>query len=157
VATTLVAMLAVLPACGSEADDAGGETLTKAELVAQGDEICQRARERFVASQPPVPSSPERAAALQRELIEASTDEVSQIRALKAPPDVEPALDRYLKARDRGIVVLRRGLQAAREEDLSAYGAAQRQMAAGQLNRLKLAQAVGFNQCSRPGGSASDE
>jgi hypothetical protein len=145
-------MLAVISGCGGGGGDGGGETLTKAQLIAQGDAICAQAREDFRASQPPAPSSPERAAALQEALIQTSEQEVGRLRALDAPVEVEPALDRYLKAREDGIAALKRGLEAAQREDLSAYGAAQREVVAGQVNRLKLAQAVGFSECSRPSG-----
>jgi hypothetical protein len=157
VAATLLAALAVLPGCGGGGEEGGGQSLTKADLVAQGDQICEQARQEFADSEPPAPSTPEQAAALQQALIQTSEREVSRLRALEVQAGAEPALDRYLKAREQGIVVLRRGLRAAREEDLAAYGAAQRQMAAAQVNRLKLAQAVGFHRCSRPSAPASGE
>lgn len=154
-AATLLAVLAWLPGCGGGSEEGGGDTLTKAEFIAEGDQICKRAREEFVAAHPPAPSTPERAAALQRALIRTSGQELSRIRALGAPAEVEPALDRYLRARDQGIALLKRGLKAAQDEDLSAYAAAQRQLASGQVNRLDLAREVGFDECSRPGGSSS--
>ena len=89
-AATLLAALAFLPGCGGGAGDGGGGSgaLTKAEFIAEGDQICKRAREEFVAAQPPAPSSPERAAALQRALIHTNEEELSQIRALDAPAEV---------------------------------------------------------------------
>jgi len=149
----LLAAVALLPGCGGGGGDGG--TLTKAEFVAQADQICKQAREKFLAAQPGPPSNPQQAAALQEVLIGTSENELSEIRSLDAPADVEPALDRYLRAREEGIALLKKGLEAAQNEDLSAYTAAQRQIAADQVKRLHLAQAVGFTECSRPGGSSS--
>jgi hypothetical protein len=154
-AATLLVALALLSGCGGGGEEATSGPLTKAELIAEGDRICKQAREDFVNAAPPPPSSAEEAAALQRALIDESEEEVSRIRALDAPAELEPALERYLKAREQGIELLKRGLAAAEDGDARAYTAAQRQVASGQLNRLDLAQQVGFDECSRPGGSPS--
>jgi hypothetical protein len=154
-AASLLVAFFLLPGCGGGGQETGGGSLTKAEVISQGDAICKRAREDFLAAEPPAPTSPERAAALQRALIRTSEEEVSRIRALAAPAEVEPALDRYLRARERGIALLKRGLEAAEREDLSSYAAAQRRVASGQLDRLNLARQVGFVDCSRPGGASS--
>jgi len=157
-AVTLLAALAFMLGCGGGGGgggESGNGVPSESELIVQGDQICKRAREEFVAAHPPTPSTPQRAAALQRRLIQASEQELSQIRALDAPAEVKPALDRYLRARDRGIALLKQSLRAAQNEDLSAYAAAQRQLASGQVNRLNLAHEVGFSECSRPGGSSS--
>jgi hypothetical protein len=149
----LLAAVALAPGCGGGGGDDG--TLTKAEFVAKADQICKQAREKFLAAQPGPPSNPQQAAALQGVLIGTSENELSEIRSLDAPADVKPALDRYLRAREEGIALLKKGLKAAQNEDLPAYTAAQRQIAADQVKRLHLAQAVGFTECSRPGGSSS--
>ena len=140
---------------GGGGGESGDGAPSESDFIAQGDQICKRAREEFVAAHPPTPSTPQRAAALQRELIQTSEQELSQIRALDAPAEVKPALDRYLRARERGITLLKRGLRAAQKEDLSTYATAQRQLASGQVNRLNLAQGVGFSECSRPSGPSS--
>jgi hypothetical protein len=127
-----------------------GSTLTKASFAARGDAICKRAHDQFAQVQPSPPITPQKAVALQEELIEISESELSQIRGLDVPPDVQPALDRYLRAREQGIALLRRGLRAAEDKDAFAYEAIKQRVAAGQVHRLKLAQAVGFGVCSRP-------
>lgn len=108
-----------------------------------------------MAAQPPAPSTPQRAVALQRTLIKASEGELSALRALDPPAELKPAVDRYLSVRERGVALMEQGLRAAQKEDLPAYAAARRRLSAGQVSRLHLAQAVGFTACSRPGGSAS--
>jgi hypothetical protein len=157
-AATVLVALAGLPSCGGGGGGDGARgagELTRAEFIAQGDQICRQAREEFLAADPSAPTTPEDAAALQRTLIHNSEQELDRIRALDAPSEIEPALDRYLRAREQGIALLKRGLEAAEDGDARAYAAAQRQVASGQVNRLNLAQAVGFDECSAPGGSSS--
>jgi hypothetical protein len=143
----VVALSAVLD-LGPFGDD-GGVTLTKAGFTAKGDEICKRAHDQFAELQKAPPNSAEGAATLTQNLIEISERELGQIHSLNAPPEVVPALDRYLQARDQGIALLKQGLQAAQDENARAYADAQAKIADGQLHRLKLARAVGFSECSR--------
>jgi hypothetical protein len=146
----VIVALAALFDLGPFGDDGAG-TLTKAEFIAKGDEICKRAHEQFAELQPGPPATPQRAVEQQEQLIQISESEVAQIRNLDRPPTVDAAaLRRYLRARERGIALLRKGLEAAKNEDAFAYEAAKQQVAADQLHRLKLAQAVGFSVCSRP-------
>ena len=127
----------------------GGTSLTKAEFTAKGDEVCERAHDQFAELQKNPPNSAEGAVALTQNLIEISENELSQIRALDAPPEVQAALDRYLRAREQGIALLEQGLEAAEDEDARAYAAPRPKIAAGQVRRLKLAQAVGFSRVQR--------
>lgn len=127
----------------------GGGELSKPEFIAKGDGICKDAHEQFAQLQQSPPSSAPEAVALTQRLIGISENELNQIRDLDAPPEVQPALDRYLRAREQGIGILRQGLEAAQNEDARAYAAAQAKITAGQVHRLKLAQAVGFSECSR--------
>lgn len=135
--------------------DEGNASLTRAEFIANGDQACKRAHEQFAELQKNPPDSAEGAVSLTQNLVEISQDELSQIRALDAPREVQPALDRYLRAREQGIALLERGLQAAKERNARAYASAQAEVAAGQVRRLKLAQAVGFSECSLAQGGAA--
>jgi hypothetical protein len=135
--------------------DGGDTSLTKAEFTAKGDQVCERAHDQFAELQPNPPITAQKAAALQDELIQISESELSQIRALDAPPEVQEGLDRYLRAREQGIALLKRGLEAAEDEDAFAYDAIKQKVAAGQVHRLKLSRAVGFTACSRPAPQGS--
>jgi len=141
-----VVLVAVLAGCGSSG---GTTTLSKVDFIAKGDEICKRAHDQFAEVQKNPPSTAEGFATLTQKLIEISESELSQIRALSAPEEVQPALDRYLKAREQGIALLKKGLEAAQNDNPQAYESAQSKVANGQVRRLKLAQAVGFTECSR--------
>jgi hypothetical protein len=145
----IVALAAVFGLGPFDDDDGGGTALDRAQFTAKGDQVCNAAHDKFVELQKTPPNSAEGAVALTQNLIEISENELRQIRALDAPPDVQPALDRYLQAREQGIEQLKQGLQAAQERNARAYADAQAKIAASQVQRLKLARAVGFSQCSR--------
>jgi hypothetical protein len=147
----IAALLAVALLAGCGGGGSGAATpLTRTELVARGDAICAAAAERSAEARQTPSRTPAQAATLTQRLIGITRAELGQLRALSVPGDVRPLLDRYLSARREGLAVLERGLEAARRGDARAYAAAQAKMAAGQVQRLKLAQAVGFTRCSRP-------
>jgi hypothetical protein len=143
-----IVVLAALLDLGPFGGDGTTASLSKAEFIARGDEVCQRAHDRFAELQKEPPNSAEGAVALTQNLIEISEDELNQIRALDAPLEIEEALDRYLEAREQGIALLEQGLQAAEDANARAYADAQAEIAAGQVRRLELARAVGFSECS---------
>jgi hypothetical protein len=149
-----VAALAAALDLGPFGEDEGAQRST-ATFTAEGDRICERARDQFADLQGTPPNSAEGAATLTQDLIEISQGELDQIASLEAPAGAEPALQRYLSAREEGIAILKRGLQAAQDENAGAYAVAQAKIAKGQPRRLKLARAVGFTECSRvPEGTA---
>jgi hypothetical protein len=153
-----IAVAMALPAgCGSEGGSATTSTgpLTKAELVANGDAICRQGVERYTQAQQNPPTTPAQAADLTARLIAITNDELAQLRDLNAPHQVSAALDRYLRARQHGVAILNQEVRAARSNDPNAFAAARARMAGGQVDRLKLARAVGFEDCSRPGAGAS--
>jgi hypothetical protein len=157
--TTLAALLAVgLGACGGGGASSTTATtsgpLTKSQLIEQGDAICKEARDRFAQLQGSPPTTPDEVATFTQRVIDITESEVTRLRALNAPSQVKPALDRYLRAMEENIAVLKEGLKAARRSDAAAYAKAQAKAAQGQVKRLAYAQAVGFEECSRPAGTA---
>jgi hypothetical protein len=157
-ATLLAALLA---GCGggassstSSTSSTGGEELSKSELVAKGDAICKDAHDRFAELQGSLPTTPEETATFTQRLIDITETEISQLRDLEPPSSVKPALDDYLKALDKNVAILKEGLAAAQRSDATAYAKAQAKAVKDQVERLQLAQAVGFEECSRPAGTA---
>lgn len=142
----VIVALAALFELGPFEDE--GSSLTQAQFIARGDQACKRAHDQFAELQKNLPNSAEGAVGLTENLVEISEGELSQIRALDAPPEVQGALDRYLRAREQGIALLEQGLEAAQDRNARGYADAQAEVAAGQVNRLELAQAVGFSECS---------
>jgi hypothetical protein len=158
-ALAAVAVGAALAGCGggggtTPSTPASGGPLSKQELIAQGDAICQHAREEFQQLQQNPPKSAEDAAALTQKLIDITETEVTQLRALTPPDSLESSMDAYLKALDKNVGVLKQGLKAAQQGDATAYAAAQAKTVSQQVDRLQLARAVGFKECSLPAGTA---
>lgn len=151
-------LLALLAGCGGGGDSSStsstaGEELTKSELIAKGDAICKDARDRFAELQGSLPTTAEETATFTQRLIDITESEINQLRALGAPASVKPALDDYLKAMDKNVEVLKEGLAAAQRSDATAYAKAQAKAVKDQVERLQLAQSVGFKECSRPAGT----
>ena len=143
----LVATAAALAGCGPFGGD---EELTEQELIAEGDAICERGREQYLDLQRDPPRSASEAAELTRRLIEITESEIEDLRELNAPVESEDALDDYLESREAGLEILREGLEAAEDQDAQAYSEAQAQVARGQVDRARLAEKVGFSECSQP-------
>jgi hypothetical protein len=139
--------------CGG--DD--GEELTREEFLAQGDEICKEGRTQFAELQRDPPQSAAESAELTRQLIEITEGEIEDLRALDPPAESEQALADYLESREAGLEILEKGLEAAENEDAQAYAEAQAQISRSQVDRARLAERVGFSECSQPLGGRTDE
>ena len=142
----VLAALAIVLDLGPFADEAAEAP----DFLVSADEICAQAQDEFVGLQRTPPRTPADAAALTRELADIAQRELEEIRALPAPPELEPDLERYLDARAEGIELLREGADAAEAEDAEAYTDLQAQAARTQAKRRALARAVGLSRCSRP-------
>ena len=83
--TTCVAVAALLlilvGGCGGGGADTtsttGGQELTRSELIAKGDAICEDAHERFAQLQASPPTTPEESATLTQQLIDITETEVA--------------------------------------------------------------------------------
>jgi hypothetical protein len=146
-AATLALAAAGLAACGPFGD---GEELSKSEFIKRGDQICREGREKYLELQKDPPQSSAEAADLTRSLIEITRNEIDELRDLDAPVESEDALEVYLESREAGLRVLEQGLEAAESEDAAAYAEAQAQIARQQVDRARLAEKVGFSECSQP-------
>jgi hypothetical protein len=147
----LVALAWLLGGCGEKEEP---EAPSSATAIAQGDEICAEAQAEVDRLRDQAPRTPEEAARLTEGVIATYVQELADLEALPVPPDLADELDRYLAARERALAPLRDGLEAARAGDAQAYADAQAEAAAGQVQRTRLARAVGFSECSVPAGGA---
>ena len=160
IAALALAVAAVVCAgCGggggsSTSTTASGEALSKQELIAKGDAICQQAREQFQQLQQNPPTTAEGAAALTQKLVDITENELSQLQALTPPGSLQSSMDDYLEALQKNVEVLKQGLNAAKQGDATGYAKAQAKTVSQQVERLQLAHAVGFKECSRPAGTA---
>ena len=153
-----IAVLAILAALGAlfaagAAFDLGPfapEELSRGELIVRADQICEEANRAFEDQQSKPPQTPDQAAELTDHLVGIAEDESKQLAELEHPAEVDAQLEAYLKARDRGIEILKQGHDAADDGNADAYIQAQAELADTQRERRKLARAIGFSQCSRP-------
>jgi hypothetical protein len=142
----LIALAALLD-LGPFADD----ELTAEQFIAQGDEICREAHDEFLDLQDNPPRTPSDAAELTGGLIEVAEEERDAISDLREPESLSDEVERYLEARDRGIDVMRDGLEAAEDADAEKYEALQAELASTQLDpRYEIAGDIGFEECSKP-------
>lgn len=134
----------MLAGCGG----GGSDQVSAAELVQKADAICGKERSSFARVQAHAPPNASVAADQTDELITATESANSELRDLKPPEELRSAYDRYLEARDRAVEQMRRGKDAAENQDSAAYGAAQAAVARDAQQRRKLAAALGLSVCS---------
>ncbi len=123
------------------------ETLSEAELIRRGDEICEESRAKFLRYRDPeaeeVPD-----VAYSRVLVGISTNAVQQFEALVPPPSLEPAYDRYVASQREVRGWDRDALAAAEAEDATAYVEARETRNNTEPGRKRMAEEIGFHVCS---------
>ena len=143
-AMIVLAAAALTTGCGDDTEPVSVE-----ELISRGDGICAEGRKRFDQVQSQAPANAAAAADQTDELVGIAADELNELRSIRPPDELRESYDRYLAARGRALELLEQGRDAAADKDAEAYGKAQAKAAAEQPERLKLARAVGFKQCSK--------
>ena len=148
IALTVISLAAgvALPACGG--GGGGSEQVSAAELVQKADAACREERRSFDRIQAHPPPNASIAAAQTGELITATEKANSELRDLEPPDQLRADYDRYLDARSQVIEEMRRGQDAAEDQEAGAYGAAQAAVARDAPQRRKLARSLGFKVCS---------
>ena len=139
-----LAMVGALAAgCGG-----GKEQVTPAELDQKADAACSTERAKFTQIQATPPANATEAADQTKALISVAESTSSTIDDLEPPEGLRSALDVYLGARDRAIDEMKKGQDAAENQDSRGYGDAQAAVAKSAPERRKLARALGFKVCS---------
>jgi hypothetical protein len=123
------------------------ETLSQAELIRKGDEICEESRDKFLRFRDPeaevVPD-----VAYSRVLVGISTNAVEQFESLVPPPSLKAAYDRYVASQREVKQWDRDALAAAEAEDPAAYVEARDTRTATEGDRKQMAEEIGFHVCS---------
>jgi hypothetical protein len=145
----LLAGLILSAGCGEKEEP---EPPSAEATISAGDEICAAAQQEVDRLRTEQPRSAREAAELTEGVIAAFEREIAELEAIEAPDQLAEDLDRYIAAREEALEPLRRGLRAARGSNERAYARAQADAASGQVERTRLARAVGFRRCSRPAG-----
>ena len=146
-ALALAALAVAAAGCGGDSDP-----VSTAELIEQGDDLCQTEQDRFREIQVQAPTSASEAVDQTSELIEVSEETTDGLMDIEPPSDQQPAYERYLDSRDEALQLLERGRDAAEEHDRVGYNAALKKSIARGKERQRLARQVGFEVCGEPQG-----
>jgi hypothetical protein len=131
----------------------GKEQVTAAELDRKADQICGTEQAKFKQIQAHPPANATEAADQTKELIGVAEDASSSIDDLEPPDALSGPLETYLSARNGAIDEMKKGQDAAENQDSGAYGAAQAAVAKSASQRQKLADSLGFKVCSAAKGA----
>jgi hypothetical protein len=148
-ALPIVLVGALAAGCGG-----GKQQVSAAELVQKADQACQEEQNRFTEIQATPPANASEAADQTKALVQAAEDAGSTISGLEPPDDLRAQFDSYVNARDEAVDQMKKGQDAAENQDSHAYGAAQAAVTKGAPHRKKLAGSLGFKVCSRNAGAA---
>jgi hypothetical protein len=141
-------------AVGDTASSAGNpkpkpepQTLTRAELIEKGDQICSESRSKFLRYRDPAAEeAPD--VAYSRVLVGISSNAVERFEALDPPPGSASAYNAYLASQREVMRWDRDALAAAEAEDAVAYAEARESRNRTEDDRKRLAEEVGFEECS---------
>ena len=127
------------------------QTLTAAQLIGKGDEICADSQSTFATYRDEFPNGENEAnAPYSRLLVTISSKAIGRFQDLVPPPGLEKQYDAYVEAQEEVGEWDRDALRAAEAEDLTAYLKAREARDQSQPKRERLADAVGFEVCSQP-------
>jgi hypothetical protein len=138
--------------CGG--GSSGKDQVSAAELVQKADQACQEEQGRFREIQATPPANATEAADQTKALVQAAESASSAISDLEPPDELRTQFDTYIRARDQAVEDLKKGQDAAENQDSRGYGAAQSALVKDAPQRKKLAGSLGFKVCSRNAGAA---
>ena len=129
----------------------GKQSVTAAELVQKGDQICRTEQMGFSQIQAHPPANASIAADQTKELIETAESASSHLGDLEPPDELRAPFENYMSARDRAVDQMKRGEDAAENQDSRVYGAAQAAVVKSAPERKRQARAVGLQglRCER--------
>jgi hypothetical protein len=152
----MVLAISLVGAFGAGCGGGGGgkDQVSAAELVQKADQACQEEQDRFREIQATPPANATEAADQTKALAQAAESASSAISDLEPPDELRTQFDAYVSARDQAVEDLKKGQDAAENQDSRGYGAAQSALVKGAPHRKKLAGSLGFKVCSRNAGAA---
>jgi hypothetical protein len=151
-----IAVCALVAIAAAAAAGCGGKQQVSAtELVQKGDAICRDEQSRFDEIQAQPPANASEAADQTKDLVSAAEDANDKLGDFEPPADLRSSYEAYLDARDRATDQIKKGEDAASNQDSDAYGAAQSAVAQTAPQRRKLASSLGFKVCSSGASGAA--
>jgi hypothetical protein len=131
----------------------GKAQVSAAELDQKADQACREEQAKFEQIQKTPPANASEAADQTKALIQVAESTSSAIDDLEPPDALRMPLEIYLDARDRAIDEMKKGQDAAENQDSRTYGTAQAAVAKSAPQRKKLAVSLGFKVCSASAGA----
>jgi hypothetical protein len=123
------------------------QTLTKAQLIERGDEICVDSRAKYKRVRDPVLEEvPD--VAYSKQLVANSTEAVREFNQLVPPPSLERAYGNFVASQEQVKQWDVDAMKAAEGEDEAAYLEAREDRNVTEDDRKALAEAVGFKECA---------
>jgi hypothetical protein len=150
----MLLVISLIGALGAGCGGGGKDQVSAAELVQKADQACREEQDRFREIQATPPANATEAADQTKALVQAAENASSAIADLEPPDELRTQFDTYVSARDQAIEDLKKGQDAAENQDSKGYGAAQSALTKGAPDRKKLAGSLGFKVCSRNAGAA---
>ena len=147
IASTATA-IALAAGCGGSKEKVSAE-----ELSQKGDQICREEQRRFDEIQAHPPPNAPVAADQTKELIDIADAANSDLEDLEPPESLQARYDDYLEARDRVVDEMKKGADAADDQDSAEYSSAQSAVAKTNPKRRHLAASLGFKVCSANPGA----
>jgi hypothetical protein len=136
------AIAAAAAGCGSSK-----QQLSATELAQKADAICRAEQAKFDQIQAHPPANAQVAADQTKELIEVTGAASSDLRDLEPPDQLSGPYDAYLRSRDDAVDEMKRGQDAADNQDSAGYSAAQTAVVKSAGRRQKLAASVRLKVC----------
>jgi hypothetical protein len=152
-AKALAISIAGVIAATAAAGCGGPQKVTAAELDQKGDAICRELQDKFNQIQAQPPANAAGAVDQTKDLVGAAEDADSSLHDMEPPAALQTPYKIYLDARDQAVDQLKRGQDAAENQDSAAYGAAQQAVVQSAPRRKQLAQSLGFRVCSSNPGA----
>jgi hypothetical protein len=143
-----LAILSLGGGCGG-----GKQEVSASALDQKADEACRTEQTKFQQIQATPPANATEAADQTKDLIQVAEDTSSAIDDLEPPDALQMPLEIYLNARERAIDEMKKGQDAAENQDSRGYGEAQAAVAKSAAQRKKLADSLGFKACSSSAGA----
>ena len=144
---SLVLPIAVLVAAAVGCGGGGTQQVTATELHQKADQACRTEQQKFRQIQATSPANASEAADQTKALIAVAETASSTIDGLEPPSELQGKLDAYLSARGRAIDEMKKGQDAADNQDSRAYGEAQAAVSKSAPERSKLAKTLGLKVC----------
>jgi hypothetical protein len=124
-------------------------TLTRAQLISQGDAICTNSRETFLGYRDEFPTGEtEPSVGYSQLLVGISSEAVQRFNKLHPPQAVEREYDAYVASQEQVAKWDGDALEAAQAGDEAAYLVAREERNNTEPERRQLAEAIGFQVCS---------